>query len=146
VLAALAERRAPPVPIQRLPPSWRSRCSRSRSSKRRRSSSMSRLSRNARSASRQAARILEPAEQLLGEGERLEADVLEVGEEGDVEGVELADLLDADRARDPVEAVQAGVVQPLVERLHQREPLVRAHVDPALAQLEEEVDQHRLWV
>ena len=56
----------------------------------------------------------------------LEAHAAEVGQEGHVEGVELADLLDADRARHPVEAVQAGVVQALVERLHQREPLVGA--------------------
>src|SRR5262249_11781768 len=85
----------------------------------------------------------EPLEQLLGHRERVDADVLEVEQERLVERVEVGDVLHAQRSREPVEAVERRVVQALGEALHEREPLVRADLQLAPAELEQEIDQHR---
>ena len=93
----------PPVPIQRLPPSWRSFCSRRRSSKRRRSSSRSSVWSAASSSGESSRRIfgsLQPLLELLHELERLALDALEAREERLVERVEVG-LACARRARGP---------------------------------------------
>ena len=75
--------------------------------------------------------------------ERVDVDVLEVGQERLVVGVVVREVLHAQRAAELVEAVERAVVEAERHPLHQRHPLVGRHRQLARAQLEQEVDQHR---
>ena len=68
--------------------------------------------------------------------------VLEIGQEGLIEGIEFADVFDTDAARQPIEAVERAVVQPFGHRLHQWHPLVTRDMHTLLAQLVEESKKH----
>ena len=90
----------------------------------------------------QRTRVGEPLGELFGELQRVDVDILEVGEERLVVGVVQRDVLDAQRAAQLIEPVERAVVQAERHRLHQRHPLVGRHRQLARAQLEQEVDQH----
>lgn len=85
-------------------------------------------------------RVLQPIEELLRDGLRLDVNALEMGCEREVEVVEVALRVDEDRARDVVEAVEGRAVEIGRERLREGDGLLRADGDLALAKLVEELD------
>ena len=86
-------------------------------------------------------RVLQPLEQLVLDVERT-FDALEHLQERAIERVEVGLALHQHAARKVVEALQAGPVQPLRERVEQQQPLVRADRHALVAKLVEEIDEH----
>ena len=88
-------------------------------------------------------RIAEPVFELLHELERFAFDALEGREECLVERVEIGLAVDAERASHVVEAVERAVVEAHRQGARERHRLLQADLDLALAELEEEGDEHR---
>ena len=87
--------------------------------------------------------LVQPVQQLLGHL-LLKGHVLEVLQEGAVEGVKVGLALYQQAAAQVVEAGEAGPVEPLVEGLHQGHPLGEGDVQPVAPQQVQEVLEHVL--
>ena len=135
----------PPVPIQRLPPSCRSSLlAHALLEQPPQLLEVQRLERRQLLGGQVLSHlgVAQPLLELPRQLERLALDTAEAREEGLVEGVEVGLAVDAERASHVVEPVERAVVQAHLQRAGEGHRLLEAHLDLALAQLEEKRDEH----